>query len=397
MGGYDSMKHALNATDIKRANQRLLLDAIFQSGTTSRTQLAQQLRLSKPAISDNLQPLLDLGIVTESGEGSAGPAGGRKSILLRFNPLHRLIIAVNLNFSNPVFVLADLSGGILNSFDITIAPGTPIRDCADLVISGIRVLLQSLGANQDSVYCIAVAAPGVFDPEGKLLAYSTSCGGPPWWKLDLKKTISDAFSIPVIIYNDVKAATLGEWERGAGEHQPNLFFLSAGLGIGSGVILGGKPLMGDFYNAGEIYNYIDSSNAYCGMNLEDTVCMDYLREQCLRAPASPFAGQESVSMEQIIGAYQAGESAVCAVVEGICRRLAIITYNYINFISITHVVFGGEYAPFGDCFASHLTCLYQNTQGPVPVIRISRLGKHAGIQGMVHLAREQYFREICIR
>lgn len=389
------MKHALNATDIKRANQRLLLDAIFQSGTTSRTQLAQQLRLSKPAISDNLQPLLDMGIVTESGESSAGPAGGRKSILLRFNPLHRHIIALNLNFSNPVFVLTDLSGGILNSFDITIAPGTPISDCAELIISGIRVLLQSLGSNQDSVFCIALAAPGVFDPEGQLIAYSTSCGGPPWWKLNLKKTISDAFSLPVIIYNDVKAATLGEWERGAGEHQPNLFFLSVGLGIGSGVILGGKPLLGDFYNAGEIHNYIDSSNAYCGMKLEDTVCMNYLQDQCLRVPDSPFA--DPASMEQIIAAYRAGDRAVCAVVEGICRRLAVLTYNYINFISINHVVFGGEYTPFGDCFAAHLTELYQNTHGPAPVIRISQLGKYAGIQGMVHLAREQYFREICDR
>ena len=132
------MKHALNATDIKRTNQRLILDAVFRSGTTSRTQLAQQLRLSKPATSDNLQPLLDLGIVTESGVGSAGPAGGRKSILLQFNPLHRHIISINLNFSNPVFALADLNGGILNSFDITIAPGTSITACMELVINGIR-------------------------------------------------------------------------------------------------------------------------------------------------------------------------------------------------------------------------------------------------------------------
>lgn len=389
------MKHALNATDIKRTNQRLILDAIFKYGTTSRTQLAQALRLSKPAISDNLQPLLDLGIVTESGESNAGPSGGRKSILLQFNPQHRNIIAVNLNFSNPVFVLADLNGNILNAFDITIAPGMPIAACSELVISGIRMLLQSLGTNQDRVSCIAVAAPGVFNSEGELTAYSTSCGGPAWWKINLKETLTDAFPHPVILYNDVKAATLGEWERGAGEHKKDMFYISVGLGIGSGVILDGKPLLGKRCNAGEIYDYIDSSNVSCGMKLEDTICMEYLQEQCLRAPASPFLHRDSVSFQEILLAYKAGDASVHRVVEGICRRLAIITYNYINFISIDHVVFGGEYAPFVDCFAQQLSRLYPNSLWPAPEIRISALGKHAGIQGLVCLAREQYFRQIC--
>ena len=48
MEGYDIMKQALNVTDIKRTNQRLILDAIFQAGTTSRAQLARELQLSKP-------------------------------------------------------------------------------------------------------------------------------------------------------------------------------------------------------------------------------------------------------------------------------------------------------------------------------------------------------------
>lgn len=151
------MKQALSTTDIKRTNLRLILNAIFNSGPTSRSQLAKDLLLSKPAISDNLQCLLDLGIVSEIGEGSAGPAGGRKSILLRFNPMHKYIIAVNLNFSKPVFVLADLNGDSLNTFDITIAEGTPVQICADLVINGIQMLIQSLGTDSDSI--IALPSP----------------------------------------------------------------------------------------------------------------------------------------------------------------------------------------------------------------------------------------------
>lgn len=395
MGGYDTMKHALNATDIKRANQRLILDAIFQSGTTSRTQLARDLQLSKPAISDNLQYLLDLGIVEESGVGSVGPSGGRRSILLRFNARNRLIIAVNLNFSNPLFALTDLNGDILHSFDITITPGTPINACRELVLEGIQTLLQSPGAGQENVYCVAIATPGVFNEEGQLLHFSTSCGGPQWWTLDLKQIVTEAFSLPVIIYNDVKAATLGEWIRGAGNREENLLYLHAGLGIGSGIILNGKPLLGENFSAGELYDYFDPADANSGRKLEDTVCIDYLKKECMQRVDSPFAGKEQVPLEEIIRAYSDGNSAISSVVEDICGRLAVLSYNYMNFISINHIVFGGDYVPFGDCFAKHLLMLFEGSHWPAPDIRMSYLGKYAGIQGMIFLARDRYFREIC--
>lgn len=389
------MKHALNATDIKYVNQRLILDAIFQSDTTSRTQLSRELHLSKPAVSDNLKPLLDLGIVDERGVGSPGPSGGRKSVLLRFNPAHRLIIAVSLNFSDPVFALLDLNGTILNSFDITISPEAPIESCCDLLLGGIRMLLQSLGERQDTVYCIAVAAPGVFNANGELIHYSTSCNGPPWWQLNLKQAIADVFSFPVIVYNDVKAATLGEWICGAGKQEENLFYLHAGLGIGSGIILSGKPLMGENFSAGEISCNFDPLNGCNGRRLEEVVCIEYLEKECLQRADSAFTEYKQIQFEDIIQAYKIGNPMVCRLIDDICYRLAVLSYNYMSFISINHIVFGGDYVPFGDCFARHLKALFQKSLWPFPDLRMSSLGKYAGIHGLVFLAREQYFKKIC--
>ena len=389
------MKHALNATDMKRTNQSLILDAIFRSGTTSRTKLAQELHLSKPAISDNIQPLLNLGIIQESGEGSTGPSGGRKSILLRFNPRHRLIISVNLNFSNPVFVLTDLNGDVLDAFDVTMEPESPVEDCRDLVLEAIGKLLQSLGQKADLVFCIAVAAPGVFNADGKLLRFSASCGGPQWWRLELKQIVEEAFSLPVIIYNDVKAATLGEWIQGAGNREENLLYLHAGLGIGSGIILGGKPLMGEHFSAGEIFDHYDEANVHDGKFLEDVICIGYLKKRCLTAEGSPFTGRKEVSLEEILQAYSDRNPVVVSIVEEICRRLAVLSHNYMKFLSLNRIIFGGDYVPFGDCFARHLLSLFDGSLWPAPEIRMSKLGRYAGIQGMVVLARERYFREIC--
>lgn len=391
----DIMKQALNATDIKRTNQRLILDAIFHAGTTSRVQLARELQLSKPAISDNVQNLLDLGIVEEIGQGNVGPSGGRKSILLRFNPRHAYIIAVNLNFSNPVFVLSDLNGDVVQSFDTTFAPDLPVEACRDQILDSIRSLLDTNDIHEGHIYCLAVAAPGVFNDQSELIYYSTSCGGTPWWQINLKQVLMEAFSIPVIIYNDVKAAALGEWTCGAGEQEQNLFYLGTGLGIGSGIILNGRLLTGENYSAGEIYDYVDPLDVRCNRKLEDAVCIPYLLDQCRNRVHSPFAGKKHLLLEDIIQAYHEGNDFVLGLVEEVCGRLAILCRNYMTFISVNHVIFGGEYLPFGESFARQLAALYEGTRWPEPAVRMSVLGKYAGIQGMVLLAREQYFQELC--
>ena len=121
----------------------------------------------------------------------------------------------------------------------------------------------------------------------------------------------------------------------------------------------------------------------------------YLKKECTQREDSPFAGKDQVPLEEIIRAYSAGNSAVASVVEDICGRLAVLSYNYMSFISINRIVFGGDYVPFGDCFANHLLNLFERSQRPAPDIRMSDLGKFAGIQGMIFLARDRYFQEIC--
>ena len=387
------MKQPLNTADIKKRNQRLVLDAVFASGCTSRTELSRQLSLSKPAISDNLAALLRAGIVEEAGESSASPAGGRKSILLHFNADYRYIITANLNFSHPVFAVGNLRGEILKSLDISIPNGTPSDICMRMVSSQIAQLLEPLDTGK--VFCIAVAAPGTFDADSHLVSFNRNCGGPAWWQVNLKAELESDFHLPVIIYNDVKAAALGEWVYGAGREKQSLLYLSAGLGIGSGIILDGKMLVGERYNAGEIYDHVDSLNMLAGINLEDTICMEHLKTQCLRIQNSPFAGQQDCSLKDIVQSYGSGDPVVGQIVDQICRQLAILTFNYMNFLSISSVVFGGEYAPFGECYARHLQALFSGTHRPHPCVRTAELGSYSGIHGMLYLARQACFDQTC--
>ena len=385
------MSHPLSTSDIKLNNRRLVLNSIFSAGTTSRTRLAKELHMSKPAVSDNLSPLLDCGIVTEAGEGDSGPSGGRKQILLKFNPDNRYIISIDLSSSSVIFALSNLNGNILNTFEVSVQEDTSPAACLNLLCSGIRVLQQASVTDIRQIYCIAVAAPGSFSEESDLISCNIKCGCPPWYQLDLKKELSQTFALPVLIYNNIKAAALGEYIRGACTERPNTLFLSTGLGIGIGILLDGRIFLGEDGNAGEVYDYMDYLTP--GQNFESVTCLPYLRRRC--GEASAFRAEPT--LPRIVEAYQQKDPEIMEIIREICSKLARMVYNHLNFISLHSVCFAGEYAPFFETFRQELLSLYQNSTRPAPVICQTALQKLGSTAGMLYLARQNYFEDLCSR
>ena len=56
----------------------------------------------------------------------------------------------------------------------------------------------------------------------------------------------------MVVTNDVRAATWGEWRHGAGQGAEDLICLFIGTGIGGGVVSGGRMLTGCTNTAGEL-------------------------------------------------------------------------------------------------------------------------------------------------
>lgn len=90
---------------------------------------------------------------------------------------------------------------------------------------------------------IAIAVPGPFDRgRGALLA-------PPnlpqaWHGLHLADALGTEFGCPVLLENDANCAALGEAHHGAGRGLETLVYYTVSTGIGSGVVRGGRLLIG---------------------------------------------------------------------------------------------------------------------------------------------------------
>lgn len=72
-----------------------------------------------------------------------------------------------------------------------------------------------------------------------------------WEMVDLRGILEAEFSVPVTIDNEANAGAQGELNFGAARDVRHLLYISAGSGIGSGIIIGGELYKGARGYAGE--------------------------------------------------------------------------------------------------------------------------------------------------
>jgi glucokinase len=80
--------------------------------------------------------------------------------------------------------------------------------------------------------------------------------GPPnmpgWTNIPIVERFQEKFGAQTYLMNDANAGALAEWRFGAGKGCRNLIFLTAGTGMGAGLILDGRLYEGTTGSAGEV-------------------------------------------------------------------------------------------------------------------------------------------------
>jgi len=220
---------------VRISNQLAVLSTIFSMGTTSRSELARTLKLSKPSVSDNLIPLLEMGIVKEPDPDHLG---GCKPRLVQFNHKFRYMIALDLHYDDPIFALGDLNGEIIDRLSIKVANNAPSQARISLILNGIQLLMHANNIQPDLLAAIAISAPGIYT-NNTLLTYANKQHA----NLDMEallQVLRENFHTDVFFQNDAKAAAIGELNIGVGQGAENLVYIRCGLGIGAGIVLDGK-------------------------------------------------------------------------------------------------------------------------------------------------------------
>ena len=165
----------------------------------------------------------------------------------------RYSIGVDLGGTKIAIALVDTEGGIKKyskcSTDVDGGPEAITRQ----IITGVGELLEDsrtdFGRSEEIVAGVGVGVAGQIEAGSGIVHFAPNLD---WHEVPLQADLQQALELPVVVTNDVRAITWGEWLFGAGRGYDDLICMFIGTGIGGGVVAEGKMLNGTSNTAGEI-------------------------------------------------------------------------------------------------------------------------------------------------
>jgi glucokinase len=265
-----------------------------------------------------------------------------------------------------------------------VAPGSAF---ADAIAAAVRVLQEKHGL---------VRAAGIGAPNGNQHTGTIDRAPNLPWRSDvpLAAMLGERLGVPCTLGNDANAAALGEWRYGAGRGCNDLLVVTLGTGLGSGLVIDGRLLLGPYGNAGELGHttlIIDGRKCTCGRKgcLEAYVSIRGMRQTYLDlADSSEPLKQEGVL--PIAEQARQGEDAAIQTFRDTARWLSIGLANTVALTVPQRVVLFGGIARNGDLLMAPLRHYFQQDllflhQGKVELLLSALPEDDAGILGAAAL------------
>ncbi|WP_174612960.1 ROK family transcriptional regulator [Virgibacillus ihumii] len=230
---------------VKKGNKSLVLHTIKAHSPISRANIAHYTGLNKGTVSSLVSELLEEQLISESGPGQS--SGGRRPVMLHFNEVAGFSIGIDLGVNYLLGTLTDLQGNIccekmLNHNELT------YEEIEERLFEVIDFLTFSAPKSPYGIIGIGIGVPGTVSTSGEVLLAPNL----EWKNVDLKTVMEKKYDVPVTIENEANAGAYGEKKFGAGKNFDNIIYISAGIGIGVGLILNGKLYKGSKGFSGEL-------------------------------------------------------------------------------------------------------------------------------------------------
>ncbi|MDH7556051.1 MAG: ROK family protein [Candidatus Methanosuratincola sp.] len=145
--------------------------------------------------------------------------------------------------------MGDQGGRILRRSVRRVERGSPDR----FVSQAIGIIKDVCGGNLEEVEGIGVGAAGRLDIRKGTIEFSPHAS---LKSVPLKDAIEAEFRRDAVVLNDCVAAAVAEGEIGAGRGIGNLVYIGIGTGIGAGIVVDGRVLLGKDGNAHEVGHMI---------------------------------------------------------------------------------------------------------------------------------------------
>ncbi len=257
-------------------------------------------------------------------------------------------------------------------------------------------ILSEAGVEPSSIKGLGIGIPGQIEPASTLIRFAPNLS---WRNLDLKPLFPSNWSWPVVLENDVRMGTFGEFAQGAAKGASNVFGIFVGTGVGGGLVLDGKLHTGFNGHGGEVGHIVIHWRR--GSTLESIAGRKYqmirakeLLDDAPKRVRKEWKGVdlEKVKSSQLADFYQRDDPIAVQLIDDAARALASAIGSVVNLLSPEVVVIGGGVTgALGDQFIERIWELSQRHILPDAARNVkcvaAALGDDSGIVGTAAYAK----------
>jgi glucokinase len=299
---------------------------------------------------------------------------------------------LGIDFGGTKINFAVLQGNKVTK-QIKIATGkvNSVNDIVRKINEGVNLI------GSDNFVAIGIGIAGMVDQVRGVGVYLTNLG--KLRNVPLAKVVSNEFSTPVYIDNDVDVALIAESKLGNLKGVSNAVFISVGTGVGGAILISHKVYIGKNGFAGEIGHVTVRQNGLkcnCGKKgcLETessgTAIERYVRSRIKRGRKTSI---DKIDAKRIAFFAKHGDTLALEAFHNAARYLALTSGNLINVFNPEKVILGGGLIESG-LILNEVRKLVKKYALPMFLkevsIEESALKNNAGAIGAALLAMERF-------
>ena len=215
--------------------KKTILRLCIQNGEYSIAALSEQINSSVPTVTKLIGELMDEGFMVELGK--SGTSGGRRPSIYGLNPEAGMFIGVDIRHTHASIAVTDFKGGLIHFQDNIPFVLEINEDSVHKIAHSVRDFFEEKQLDWNKVLGMGISVAGRVNPRtGYSNLYSFDPDRP------INKILSEDLDIPVVIENDSRAMTYGEYLSGVVKKEKNVLFVNVSWGLGMGMILTGASI-----------------------------------------------------------------------------------------------------------------------------------------------------------
>ncbi|MEU5787874.1 ROK family protein [Micromonospora purpureochromogenes] len=376
--------------EIRRQNLGALLRHVHVHGATSRAELTTTLGLNRSTIGALTADLAGAGLVSEGTPKETGRAG-RPSLVVRPESARVYAYAYSIEVDRLRAARVGLGGEVLDRRDLDRPRGLDAGETAPLLAGALKEMHQHVAPGS---LCVGagVAVCGMVRRDDGLVRLGPTTG---WVDEPIGTVLATELGIdvPVTVGNVADMAAFAEHARGVAAGCDNVIYLYGDVGVGAGIIAGGRRLTGHGGYGGEVGHMVvvrDGTPCECGSR----GCWETeIGEHGLLRAAGRSDARGRDALLAVFDAADRGDARAQTAVRRAGDWLGFGVANLVNIFNPEMVIFGGTMRDLYLAAAAQVRSRLNSMGLPACLehvrLRTPKLGADAALIGAAELAFER--------